>query len=74
MCAYDAAKPTECTINEETSQECVFSAESWNYQGKKEGEAAGDGSDERADNHEDFEDAVCVFCCTAMGYVNLFAF
>ena len=46
MCAYDATKPTECTIIEETGQECVFTTESWDYQGKEEGEAAGDRSDE----------------------------
>ena len=58
MCTNDAADFACSTFHQETGQERLFAAQSWDYQGEKEGEEAGDGDPERAGDHENPEDAV----------------
>lgn len=58
MCTDDAADFACSAFHQETSEECLLTAQSWDYQGEEEGKEAGNGDSERAGDHENPEDAV----------------
>lgn len=61
MCAYDAAAVAEGANDEETCEDGLFAAESWDDQGPEEGEEGTDGGDKWGDHHENTAHAVSSF-------------
>lgn len=58
MRADDATESELQSYDEKTSEERVFSTESWYNQGAEEGKAAGEGGLERRDDYADFTNEV----------------